>query len=135
MSGGKSVNGFNRNGGGAADGTGGFARPVTGGTLRDGLPVAEVFEEVAGVLQAAGYKKEWVDGWKRDRDGAVVTVGYSYREVRVRRYYGRLVPGGPQAVHNIRDYGGLQRIDEFIGAASSESSTWGTWDELSAVVA
>lgn len=121
---GKSVNGFNRSGGGAADGTGGFAQPG-GSKLADGTDVLETFAEVGRTLEGFGYHKAWVDGWQRNRDGAVVTVGYSYREVRVRRFIPGHTQGSPQAILNIRGHSDLQRIDEFV---DPPVGTWGEWD-------
>lgn len=119
---GKSSTGFNRSGGGAADGSGGFATPG-GSKLADGTEVRGVFLELEDALKRAGYAKTWVDGWKRGFDGAVVTAGYSYREVRVRRYVERNAPG-PQAIHDVKGYADLDPFEAFVGPPVGD---WGDW--------
>jgi hypothetical protein len=94
-------------------------------TLNDGLTVADAFAAIEAALQAAGYHKAWADGWLRDADGAIVTTGYSYREVRVRRYLPGHKERAPQAIHNVRDYGDLALIDGFIGHPPEH---WGDWN-------
>lgn len=114
----KTSYGFGRDGA-----PGGFARPA-GSTLGDGTVVAEVFDEIADTLTRAGYHKAWVDGWKRDTDGAIVTCGYSYREVRIRRYLPGHKEKSPQAIHNVRRFHDLDRIEAFVGP---EVGWWGPW--------
>lgn len=105
-----------------ASGGGGFPKiRESGGTLADGTVVSEVFDEITELLEKLGYHKEWVDGWKRNTDGAIVTHGYTYREVRVRRYLPGHKEGPPQAVLSIKDGFDLDDLDRFIG---SPSETW-----------
>lgn len=94
-------------------GSGGFPKAQTGGTLADGTHVADVFDEIREKLTEAGYHQKWVDGWKRESDGAVVTHGYTYRQVRVSRFE---VHNGPEkAVLEILKAEHLDALPEFLG--------------------
>lgn len=99
-------------------GDGGFLPEQTDGTLADGTRVSEVFDEIAEVLEKQGYHREWVDGWLRDLDGAVVTHGYSYRQVRVKRYLPGHRNGPAEAVLDIQRADRLDSLLDFVGTHS-----------------
>jgi hypothetical protein len=96
---------------------------VNGGTLADGTKVSDVFKYLAETLEEYGYHKAWNDGWLRDEDGAIVTCGYSYREVRVRRYLPGHKNGPAEAIIDIRRYEDPFKADNFVGPLAS------TWTE------
>lgn len=102
-----------------SSGGGGFPRiRESGGTLADGTIVEDVFDEIRQALAKHGYHAKWVDGYLREEDGAVVTHGYTYRQVRVRRYLPGTRGGPPQAVLEIKDGFDLDDLDRFIGDLS-----------------
>jgi len=94
-------------------GGGGFL-PTGSATLGDGTLVKDVFTELETLLTEYGYHKAWQDGWLREEDGAIVTAGYSYREVRVRRYLPGHKEREPEAVISILREAQLDKIEEFV---------------------
>lgn len=110
---------------------GGFAAPTqTGGTLGDGTLVSEIFDEIRDLLYKSGYTQKWNDGWQRDTDGAIVTCGYTYRQVRIRRFR----PGHDHqtrkadAIHDIVKGEHLDQVFEFVASGVEEwsSQDWKT---------
>jgi len=94
-------------------GGGGFAPQGT--QLGDGTLVADVFKDLHQTLEHYGYHKAWQDGWLRSEDGAIITAGYSYREVRVRRYLPGHKEREPEAVISILRESQLDKVEDFVG--------------------
>jgi hypothetical protein len=98
-----------------------------GAKLADGTEVDDVFDEIRRELDLSGYEKKWVDGWERSRDGAVVSCGYSYREVRVRRYLPGHKERSPQAVLDVKKEGDLAKLTRFVDPPAED---WTLLDEI-----